>query len=57
MPLYRPWQHCRLLGQLLGIILPKVFMLNGFFVESQDIVGRLELGHGHEADLNLGQAD
>lgn len=51
MPLDGPRQQLGLLLQLLRIVLAEMDLLDlGSLVQSQDVVGGLELGHGDEAD-------
>lgn len=49
VPLDAPGEQLGLLAQLLLVVLAKV-RLRGL-VEGQDVVGGLQLGHGHEPDL------
>lgn len=51
VPLDRFRQQLRLLAQLLGIILAKMRLLSGLLMQSQDVIHRLQLGHGHQPDL------
>ena len=53
MPLDRLRQQLRLLAQLLRIILAKVRLFGGLLVQCQNVIHRLELGHGHKPDLLL----
>lgn len=51
MPLDGPGEQPGLLTQFLGIVLAKVALGGGSLVQSENIVCRLQLGHGDEADL------
>ena len=51
MPLDAPRQQLRLLLQFLRIVLAKMNVFGlGRRVQCQNVVGRLQLGHGHEPD-------
>lgn len=44
-------QQLGLLGELLGVVFAKVRVLGGGLVQRENVIGRLELGDGYEADL------
>lgn len=53
MPLYCVWQYARFLREFLCIILAEIETVGRFLMESQNVVGGLELRDCYQPDLHM----
>ncbi len=55
VPMDRLWQQLCLLAELLGVVLAKMQLAGGSFVQSQDVIRWLQLRDGDQSNLAVDQ--